>query len=153
SERGLQSILNALAGLRFLVKLDGNRFALTPESASFLVSSRPEFHGGIIAHAVDRRLPSWLRISEAVRNGYTQADGSEPETDSAYFAQWVEALFPIFYPGARALADALKLSRSHAPITGLDIAAGSGVWGIGLAQASSQMEVTAVDWPAVIEVT
>ena len=35
----------------------------------------------------------------------------------------------------------------------LDLAAGSGVWGIALAQSSRQVHVTAVDWPAVIPVT
>ena len=35
----------------------------------------------------------------------------------------------------------------------LDLAAGSGVWGIALAQASPQVHVTAVDWPEVIPVT
>jgi ubiquinone/menaquinone biosynthesis C-methylase UbiE len=35
----------------------------------------------------------------------------------------------------------------------LDIAAGSGVWGIGLAQKSPHVRVTAVDWPDVLNVT
>jgi ubiquinone/menaquinone biosynthesis C-methylase UbiE len=39
------------------------------------------------------------------------------------------------------------------PIRVLDLAAGSGVWGIALAQSSDQVHVTAVDWPGVIPVT
>ena len=35
----------------------------------------------------------------------------------------------------------------------LDLAAGSGVWGIALAQSSAKVRVTAVDWPGVIPVT
>jgi ubiquinone/menaquinone biosynthesis C-methylase UbiE len=35
----------------------------------------------------------------------------------------------------------------------LDLAAGSGVWGIALAQSSPNVHVTAVDWPDVIAVT
>ena len=35
----------------------------------------------------------------------------------------------------------------------LDLAAGSGVWGIALAQGSEQVSVTAVDWPDVIPIT
>ena len=35
----------------------------------------------------------------------------------------------------------------------LDLAAGSGVWGIALAQGSEQVRVTAVDWPDVIPIT
>jgi ubiquinone/menaquinone biosynthesis C-methylase UbiE len=35
----------------------------------------------------------------------------------------------------------------------LDLATGSGVWGIAVAQASPDVHVTAVDWPQVLEVT
>ena len=35
----------------------------------------------------------------------------------------------------------------------LDLAAGSGVWGIAIAQGSKEVRVTAVDWPEVIPVT
>ena len=35
----------------------------------------------------------------------------------------------------------------------LDLAAGSGVWGIAQAQGSEQVSVTAVDWPDVIPIT
>jgi ubiquinone/menaquinone biosynthesis C-methylase UbiE len=35
----------------------------------------------------------------------------------------------------------------------LDLAAGSGVWGIALAEQSPQVHITAVDWPAVLAVT
>ena len=35
----------------------------------------------------------------------------------------------------------------------LDLAAGSGVWGIAMAQGSEQVRVTAVDWPEVIPTT
>ena len=39
------------------------------------------------------------------------------------------------------------------PVRVLDLAAGSGVWGIALAQGSEQATVTAVDWPEVIPIT
>jgi ubiquinone/menaquinone biosynthesis C-methylase UbiE len=39
------------------------------------------------------------------------------------------------------------------PVSVLDLAAGSGVWGIALAQSSDEVRVTAVDWPGVIPVT
>jgi ubiquinone/menaquinone biosynthesis C-methylase UbiE len=35
----------------------------------------------------------------------------------------------------------------------LDVGAGSGVWGVSLAEKSPQVRVTAVDWPAVLKVT
>lgn len=48
------------------------------------------------------------------------------------------------------LAEPLRLEGEA---KALDLAAGSGVWGIALAQAASGLKVTAVDWPEVIPVT
>src|SRR4029077_15268573 len=39
------------------------------------------------------------------------------------------------------------------PLRILDVAAGSGIWGIVLAQRSPKVEVTAVDWPGMIPTT
>jgi 3-hydroxy-5-methyl-1-naphthoate 3-O-methyltransferase len=62
-------------------------------------------------------------------------------------------LFPINYAGARALGNALVSQGLPKPASVLDLATGSGVWGIALAQASPDVHVTAVDWPQVLEVT
>jgi ubiquinone/menaquinone biosynthesis C-methylase UbiE len=51
------------------------------------------------------------------------------------------------------LADALNLAQARGPISVLDLASGSGVWGIALAQASPHVTVHAVDWPDVLPVT
>ena len=45
SPRGLRAILNALVGLELLTKDDGERYALTPESAAFLVTGKPVGEG------------------------------------------------------------------------------------------------------------
>lgn len=42
------------------------------------------------------------------------------------------------------LADALGLPKATGPVSVLDLAAGSGVWGITLAKKSPQVRVTAV---------
>src|SRR5438094_7154233 len=50
SPRGMRIFVNALVGLQFLA-VDGHaRFTLTPESAEFLVSSKPGFRGGFFKH-------------------------------------------------------------------------------------------------------
>ena len=51
------------------------------------------------------------------------------------------------------LVDALNLAQATGPVSPLDLASGSGVWGIALAQASSHVAVHAVDWPDVLPVT
>ncbi len=62
-------------------------------------------------------------------------------------------LLPINYAGAKALGEALASQGLPKPASVLDLATGSGVWGIAVAQASPDVHVTAVDWPQVLEVT
>lgn len=152
SKRGLTAIVNALVGLQFLSR-SNNRFALTPESAAFLVSNKPGFHGGFFQHTLDQILPRWQQLPEVVQTGKpAHAVNQQPE-GAAFFASFVEALFPMAYPAASALGEHLGLAQRSAPVKVLDVAAGSGVWGIALAQQSPEVRVWAVDWPEVLETT
>ena len=54
---------------------------------------------------------------------------------------------------ARSLGEHLKIAKTKKPLSVLDIAAGSGVWGIALAQQSPLVNISAVDWPEVLKVT
>jgi ubiquinone/menaquinone biosynthesis C-methylase UbiE len=72
---------------------------------------------------------------------------------AAFFEQFVEALFPMNYPAAKALAEELNVAQAKEGMQVLDLAAGSGVWGIALAQASPLVHVTAVDWEPVLGTT
>jgi ubiquinone/menaquinone biosynthesis C-methylase UbiE len=81
------------------------------------------------------------------------ASVNQEEQGATFFEQFVEALFPMAYPAAKALAADLKLAETKEPTRVLDLAAGSGVWGIALAQASPLVQVTAVDWERVLATT
>jgi hypothetical protein len=72
---------------------------------------------------------------------------------TSFFLRFVEDIFSIHYAGAKALAKELGVSKATRPISALDLAAGSGVWSVALAQQSPQIRVTAVDWPGVIAIT
>lgn len=152
SLRGLTAILNALVGLEFLVR-KGEQYALTPESETFLVSTKPSYHGTFFTHATRHLIPRWLRLTEAVRTGQPVMAVNQQAEGPAFFAEFVEALFPLNYGAAQALGRHLGIPKATAPVTVLDIGAGSGVWGIALAQQSPFVIVHAVDWPAVLEVT
>src|SRR6185503_14000964 len=65
STRGLTALLNLLVGLQLLSR-DGERYGLTDESAAFLVSTKPGYHGMFFAHISDQLLPRWLELSEIV---------------------------------------------------------------------------------------
>jgi 3-hydroxy-5-methyl-1-naphthoate 3-O-methyltransferase len=152
STRGLTAILNALVGLEFVTRSDG-RYALTPESATFLVSTKPGFHGGFFQHTLDQILPKWLQLGEVVRSGKPASAVNSRQHGAEFFANFVESLFPMGYPAARTLGEHLGISKAGGPVKVLDLAAGSGVWGIALAQQSPQVRVSAVDWPEVLETT
>jgi 2-polyprenyl-3-methyl-5-hydroxy-6-metoxy-1,4-benzoquinol methylase len=152
SVRGLTAILNVLVGLELLGR-DSDRYTLTPESAAFLVSSSPGFHGMFFQHISDHLLPRWLKLNEIVRTGRPTSHVNQEEEGAQFFAEFVEALFPISLPAASALGKHLGIPRATASVSVLDIGAGSGVWGIALAKQSPHVRIRAVDWPGVLEVT
>ena len=152
SKRGLTAILNALVGLQFLSRSSG-RYSLTPESATFLVSTKPGYHGAFFQHTLDQILPKWMQLSEVVRSGKPARAVNDQEQGAKFFADFVEALFPMGYPAARALGEHLGIAKANTAVRVLDLAAGSGVWGIALAQLSPRVRISAVDWPAVLETT
>ena len=152
SLRGIKILADGLTGLGLLAK-HGARYALTPESATFLVSTRPGFHGIFFKHMIGQLLPKWTQLEEVVRSGKPAMTVNQEGEGTAFFEQFVEGLFPMGYRAAQALALELKLAEATKPASVLDLAAGSGVWGIALAQASPHVHVTAVDWPGVLKVT
>jgi 3-hydroxy-5-methyl-1-naphthoate 3-O-methyltransferase len=152
SERGLASVMNALTGLGLLIK-DGARYALTPESAAFLVSTKPSYLGGMLAHMSTQLIPKWLDIENIVRTGRPSSQVNEQTEGAAFFEKFVSDLFAFNYAAAAAAAEALGVKDAAAPVRVLDLAAGSGVWSIAIAQRSPNVTATAVDWPSVLEVT
>ena len=154
SERGLTAIMNALVGLEFLARNSGDgKYSLAPESAAFLVSTKPEFQGGIIRHTSQHLVPKWLNLSRIVASGQPVEAVNQEQTGSEFFHNFVNDIFPMSYGAARELAAHLDLDRAGGPVSLLDLASGSGVWGIALAQNSPQVRVTAVDWHGVIPLT
>src|SRR5580698_5198401 len=69
SERGLTAIMNVLVGLDFLAKDQKGTYCLTPESAAFLVSTKPSFQGGLIRHSSEQLIPNWLHLNDVVATG------------------------------------------------------------------------------------
>ena len=153
SVRGLRAVMNALAGLALLTKDAEGRFRLTADSAAFLVSSKPGFLGGMIQHTSTQLMPKWLALSEVVRTGQPTASVNREQVGAEFFHSFVEDIFPMSYPSAQRLAEALEIAAAKKPVSVLDLAAGSGVWGIALAQKSPRVTVTAVDWPGVLDIT
>jgi len=153
SARGLRIVLNALVGLDLLAKDRLERYSLTPESAQFLVSGKPTFHGAFFMLTSERMLSEWGKLCSVVRSGRPTHRINEEESGTKFFQQFVEDIFPIHFPAARCLAQTLQLSNLTAPFSVLDLAAGSGVWSVAMAKESPHVAVTAIDWPGIIPIT
>jgi SAM-dependent methyltransferase len=153
SIRGLKAIMNALIGLELLDRGDDGLYSLTPESDLFLVSTKPTFAGGILRHTSGQLIPKWLSITDIVRTGRPGAAVNQQAEGSNFFHEFVEDILPMSYPAASNLARNLDIESSTDKVSVLDIASGSGVWGIALAQASKNVRIRAIDWEHVLEVT
>jgi 2-polyprenyl-3-methyl-5-hydroxy-6-metoxy-1,4-benzoquinol methylase len=151
SARGARALLDALVGLEFLTR-DGDRYALAPGAETLLVSTKPGFAGGMFRHTSRQLIPHWVHLTESVLTGRPAIAVNQEGQGAEFFREFVEDLFANNYGAAQALADALKVAEAKGPVSVLDIAAGSGVWSIALAERSPQVRVTVVDWPAVIPV-
>src|SRR5208282_4146779 len=112
SSRGLAAITDLLVGLGLLIRDDAGRYALTPESDAFLVSHRPSFIGGIFRHMSAHLLPNWLHLTEVVGSGKPATEVNAATQGAAFFADFVEDIFPLSYPSARVLAGALNLAQA-----------------------------------------
>jgi len=153
SVRGLTAILNALVGFHFLAKTPDGRYTLTPESAAFLVSSKPGYLGKFVEFSGLKMIHTWLPLPEIVRTGNPNTAVNQQDEGAAFFQELVEPIFAMSYPATQVAGQALGLASAKTPVKLLDIGTGSGVWGIGLAQQSSQVSVTALDLPNVLDVT
>src|SRR5438045_2139085 len=152
SPRGLRAIMNALVGLELLRK-SGDKYSLTPESEAFLVSNKPGSLAGFFPMNMKRLIPHWLQLDEIVRTGRPSEARNQEDQGTAFFSELVENIMPMSYPAAHGLGEALKLAEIKNDVRVLDLAAGSGIWGIALAQTSPRVRVTAVDWSGMIPTT
>ena len=152
SERGLRIVMNALVGLELLRK-NGGQYSLTPESEAFLVSNKPGSLAGFFPMNMKRLIPIWLSLDEIVRTGNPGEGRNEEHPGTEFFSELVENIIPMSYGCAQVLADHLKIAERKSANRVLDIAAGSGIWGIAFAQKSPQVRVTAVDWQGMIPTT
>jgi 3-hydroxy-5-methyl-1-naphthoate 3-O-methyltransferase len=153
STRGLRAVMNALVGLELLRKEPGEKYSLTPESENFLVSGKPGTLAEFFPMAMRRLIPLWLKLDECVRSGRPSEARNTETAGTDFFQELVENIIPMSFGAARALAEYLNVADAKENLRVLDVAAGSGIWGIALAQKSPRVRVTAVDWEGMIPTT
>lgn len=152
SEKGMRILCDFLTIMGFLTK-EGDRYGLTLDSSVFLDKRSPGYLGGAIEFMCSPMLTEGAKhIAEAVRRGGTvmENDGTIGPENPVWvkFARGMAAL--MFMPAQ--LITKLVDPTADRKLKILDVAAGHGMFGIAIATANKQAEVTALDWKAVVEV-
>jgi ubiquinone/menaquinone biosynthesis C-methylase UbiE len=150
SDRGMRMLLDALASLRILDKTRGGHYSLPAFVAQFLVRESPDYLGDFLN--IDTIWQAWGGLTESVRTGKPFRTVEHQREAEEFFPKLVRGLHVVNRQPAQNLARALAGTIPPNPQI-LDVAAGSGVWGIAFAEADPQTRVTAQDFPGMIPVT
>jgi len=152
SEKGMRVLCDFLTIMQMLTK-QGDRYALTLDSATFLDKRSPAYLGGATEFLCSPMTTDGAKhFAEAVRKGGTalENDGTIGP-DNPIWVKFSRAMAPMMALAAQLIAKLVDPNADR-KLKILDIAAGHGLFGIGFATNNPQAEITAVDWKAVLEV-
>jgi SAM-dependent methyltransferase len=152
AERGVRILCDYLTIQGFLAK-EGDRYALTQESAMFLNRHSP----ACLASMADFLTNPWSKnnfeaLTEAVRKGGTpSAAGDNTKPNDELWVKFARSMAPLTIPAAEFIAGLTTASDSTSCKV-LDIAAGHGMYGITMARRNPNAQIVALDWHRVLEV-
>lgn len=149
-ERAMRMLLDALVGLQLLSK-SREGYQLSPLAEKYLVRSSPTYVGTMME--TERMWNTWGHLTEVVRTGKPVRVIEDKDVAEEFFPLLVRSLHVMNSEPARRLAEALGAGRTQKGLRVVDVACGSGVWGIAVAEADKEAHVTAQDFPGVFEVT
>ena len=150
SPRGVAIIADALSALGFLAKKDG-RYSLPPGAADFLRSDSPFFLGAFHKFLTSEYIwNAFARITEAARAGGAQLDRHALTPENPAWQVFAESTTAMARAEGPLLAELAGARRPGLRI--LDVAAGSGEYGIAIAREGKNPQLTYLDWPNVLPV-
>lgn len=149
SARGTRMLLDALTGLDMLRKRAG-RYELTDMSSQYLVRESADYCGSWLE--TDALAKAWDNLPEVVRTGRPAARVESRADAERFFPNLIRSLHVLNREPARVTAKHLCANLGGEPRV-LDVACGSGVWGIACAEVNPKVRVTAHDFPAILELT
>jgi len=152
AERGVRVLCDFLCIMGFLSK-DGNRYALTQDSAIFLDKRSPAYLGGATEFISTQDLmDNFKNFADVVRKGGTlNKEGGTVSPDNPIWVKFARGMAPMMALPAQLTAQLIDPNADQ-KLKILDIAAGHGLYGLAFAEKNPQASVVAVDWPNVLEV-
>lgn len=152
-ERGIRILCDNLTVLGFLTK-DGEHFALTSSSASFLDRNSPAYFGDAVKFLLAPALTeAFADLASTIRLGRLHT--TEHGTTAPGHPAWIEfarAMGPMMAPAANGTADLVPLDSSRETRV-LDISASHGAFGIAFAKRNPRTHLVALDWECVLAIT
>jgi ubiquinone/menaquinone biosynthesis C-methylase UbiE len=147
--RGIRILCDYLTVRGHLDK-QGDEYRLTPSTAVFLDRGSPSYIGSIVEYFA---APEMMRLFLDDPGSYVRNGGSiglaNNAPDNPIWVKFARAMVSFRAPLAANVASELA---GRSPRKVLDIAAGHGMFGIAVARAVPDAEITAVDWPGVLSV-
>lgn len=150
THRAVRIFLDALAGVGLLGKTRGN-YKLTPESKEFLVKGESQYLGQFLL-GVAKSHQHWQNLNQVMKNGQPLETFSDPQEKIQFFKELVKGIFPVSFASGVILGKKLGVGKSLQNQKILDVGAGAAPWSLALALADSGAQVTAVDYPDILEV-
>lgn len=151
SVRGMTMLLDGLVSLGLLEK-QANRYDLTPEAETYLVKSSDNYLGGFF-EIFQKGIMDWLKLPEAVKTGQPVRSFEGQKKSEEFFPPLIRALHVANMGPAHNLVRKLGIGTRWRGLKVLDVAAGSGVWGIAVAQEDPSTTVAALDFPKILNIT
>jgi len=148
--RSTEVLLDGLAVLGLLAK-KGALYENTPLSEEHLVPGKPMYMGDITGiFGSDIMWNGYRRLTAAVRNDGTVMPEHAETPRHPFWETFARSSASMAFPAAGTLAGLLGPWIGSKPkVRVLDIAAGSGIYGLTLAK-SPNVHVTLLDWPNVL---
>ncbi|HCU24975.1 MAG TPA: hypothetical protein DF383_08160, partial [Deltaproteobacteria bacterium] len=149
--RSTRMILDALVGMGLVGKTRG-LYKLEPEARTFLLRGEPGYLGAFLQFDEFSR-HGWSALTHTVQSGKPLSEFVLPDYRKKFFQELVKRIFPLSYASSIALCKKLGIGKKLKNQKILDVGCGSAAWSIAFALADPQAQVTAVDFPEVLEIT
>ncbi|HUA33163.1 MAG TPA: methyltransferase [Candidatus Binataceae bacterium] len=152
--RSMRILCNALVSFGMLRK-SGGRYELPAAVSAMLVKGSPGYMGGMMAITGSRTLWNELaRLSDVVKAGHTLIEtGSAEAADNPFWEDFARGSRLMAQMTGPIIADTLApIFGTAGPRRVLDIACGSGFYGISVLKKFPEARLTSVDWAKVLKV-